>query len=105
MAVIKEARRLQPNIFTLVITGHAGSYPIAELMADGTADIMFKPFHMDELRARLALAERRRSLSGRMNEAKAALHAMSKKMITGLQHELEQKLAKGSAVSESPAKR
>ena len=89
VAVIREGRRLQPNLFTLIITGHTGSYPIEELMADGTADIMFKPFHMNELRARLALAERRRTLIARLNAEKAALHAVSKEMILGLQQELQ----------------
>ena len=93
VAVIKEARRLQPNLFTLIITGQTGNYPVDELMADGTADIMFKPFHMNELRARLALAERRRCLIARLNEEKAALHAMSKEMILGLQDELTRKQA------------
>ena len=97
VAVIKEARRLQPDLFTLIITGHTGSYPIEELMADGTADIMFKPFHMNELRARLALAERRRTLIARLNAERAALHAMSKEMIMGLQQELEEKQRRAAA--------
>jgi DNA-binding response OmpR family regulator len=91
VTVIKEARRLQPNLFTLIITGQTGKYPIEELMADGTADIMFKPFHMNEMRARLALAERRRTLIERMSEEKAALRAMSKEMILGLQQEIQEK--------------
>ena len=91
VTVIKEARRLQPDIFTLIITGHTGSYPIAELMANGTADIMLKPFHMNELRARLVLAERRRALIARMNTEKAALQAVSEEMISGLQAELDEK--------------
>ena len=91
VVVIREARRLQPNLFTLIITGHTGSYPIEELMADGTADIMFKPFHMNELRARLALAQRRRNLIACLNEQKASLHAMSKEMILGLQDEVSKK--------------
>jgi hypothetical protein len=45
IAVIKEARRLEPDLFTLIITGRSRRFPIAELMANGTADIMFKPFH------------------------------------------------------------
>ena len=97
VAVIQEARRLQPNLFTLIITGHTGKYPVEELMADGTADIMFKPFHMNELRARLALAERRRTLIERMNAEKAALHAMSKEMILGLQQELQEKQRRAGA--------
>jgi DNA-binding response OmpR family regulator len=91
VAVIKEARRLQPNLFTLIITGHVGKYPIEELLADGTADIMFKPFHMNELKARLALASRRRALAERMNAEKVALHAVSKEMILGLQEEIREK--------------
>src|SRR4030095_15860707 len=91
VAVIKEARRLQSNLFTLIITGHTGSYPIEELVAGGTPDIIFKPFHMNELRARLALAERRRTLIARMNAERAALHAMSKEMILGLQQVIADK--------------
>ena len=55
VTVVREARRLQPDIFTLVITGHAAHYPLAELLMSGTADVMFKPFHMAELRARWGL--------------------------------------------------
>jgi len=62
VTVIREARRLQPHLFTLIITGHTSRYPIEDLLADGTADIMFKPFHVIELRMRLALCERRRKL-------------------------------------------
>jgi hypothetical protein len=46
---------------------------------------------MNELKARLALARRRRALIARMNEEKAALHAISKEMILGLQEEIEEK--------------
>ena len=79
VAVIKEARRLQPDLFTLIITGHTGSYPIEELMADGTADIMFKPFHMNELKARLALTRQRMKLVDEMRAQHQALHASSRR--------------------------
>jgi DNA-binding response OmpR family regulator len=88
MTVVREARRLQPNIFTLIITGHTNRYPIEDLMADGTADIMFKPFHMNELRTRLALAKRRRDVIERLHQEKQALHAMSHEMMQGLEQEL-----------------
>ena len=88
MTVVREARRLQPHIFTLIITGHTSRYPIEDLMADGTADIMFKPFHMNELRTRLALAERRRSLIERLHQERRTLHAVSHEMIQGLEQEL-----------------
>ncbi len=44
---------------------------------------MFKPFHMNELRTRLALAQRRRALIDRLHQEKQALHAVSHEMIEG----------------------
>jgi DNA-binding response OmpR family regulator len=88
VTVIREARRLQPDIFSLIITGHAAQFPIAEILSSGTADVMFKPFHMNELRMRLSLAERRRHLLVHLNEQQRALHAASREMISGLEKEL-----------------
>jgi len=88
--VVRQARQLQPDIFTLIITGHAGKYPIEELLTSGTADVMFKPFHMNELRARLALAQRRRHLIDSLQKERQELQLMSNEMISGLQTELEE---------------
>lgn len=95
VVVMGEARRLQPDIFTLIITGHAAQYPLAELLAAGTADVMFKPFHMNELRARLLLAERRMHLIRFMRQQHEDLQEVSRSMIDGLQEELGQ--ARGDA--------
>jgi DNA-binding response OmpR family regulator len=89
-AVIREARRLQPEIFTLMITGHAGDYPVDEILATGTADLIFKPFHMNELKARLALADRRRQLIRSLHRQREVLQVTSAEMIQGLESELEQ---------------
>ena len=88
MTVIREARRLQPDIFTLVITGHAGHYTLAEIVVTGTADVMFKPFHMNELKARLALTRQRMKLIDQMRAQHQALHASSRRMISGLEGEI-----------------
>jgi DNA-binding response OmpR family regulator len=88
MTVIREARRLQPGIFTLVITGHAGHYPLAEIVVTGTADVIFKPFHMNELKARLALTRQRMKLIDSMREQQQSLHASSRSMISGLEGEI-----------------
>jgi DNA-binding response OmpR family regulator len=90
VTVVNEARRMQPGIFTLIITGHAAQYPLAELLAAGTADVMFKPFHMNELRARLLLTERRMRLIDLMRRQQEDLKEMSRSMISGLQEELGQ---------------
>lgn len=89
VTVVREARRLQPDIFTLVITGHAAQYPLAEILLAGTADVMFKPFHMTELRARLGLTERRMKLISALKKQHQSLHDTSREMISGLQDELE----------------
>jgi DNA-binding response OmpR family regulator len=95
VVVVGEARRLQPEVFTLIITGHAAQYPLAELLAAGTADVMFKPFHMNELRARLLLAERRMRLINFMRQQHQDLKEVSRTMIDGLEQELGQ--ARGDA--------
>ena len=88
MTVIREARRLQPEIFTLVITGHAAHYPLAEIVVSGTADVIFKPFHMNELKARLALTRQRMQLIDQIRADRQALHASSRRMISGLEGEI-----------------
>jgi DNA-binding response OmpR family regulator len=90
VTVVLEARRLQPGIFTLIVTGHTNRYPIEALLADGTADVIVKPFRMDELRTRLALTERRRGLIARLQGQTRALYTVSNERIRVLQHELEQ---------------
>ena len=88
VTVIREARRLQPEIFTLVITGHAGHYPLAEIVVTGTADVMFKPFHLNELKARLELTRQRMKLIARIRAERESLHATSRRMISGLEGEI-----------------
>ena len=88
VTVVREARRLQPDIFTLVITGHASRYPLAEILVTGTADVMFKPFHMAELKARLALTRQRMTLVEKIRKEHQSLHATSRRMISGLESEI-----------------
>ena len=89
MTVIREARRLQPEIFTLVITGHAGHYPLAEIVVTGTADVMFKPFHMNELKARLALSRQRMKLIGQIRAEHESWRDRSRQLIANLHGEIE----------------
>jgi DNA-binding response OmpR family regulator len=89
VTVIREARRLQPDIFTLVITGHAAHYPLAEIMISGTADVMFKPFHLNELKARLALTGQRMRLIDTMRADHESWRDRSKQLISNLHGEIE----------------
>jgi len=88
ITVMRKAQQLQPSLFTLIITGHAGAFPIEDVLIDGNADVMFKPFHMNELRARIALAERRKKVIDALEDERRALQTVSTEMIQGLQTEL-----------------
>jgi len=89
MTVTEEAWRLRPDLYALIITGHAGMFPVENLLAGGHADIMFKPFRLNEFRARLDLAKRRRDLIARISAETRALHLVSHDRIRQLQEELE----------------
>jgi DNA-binding response OmpR family regulator len=52
---------------------------------------MFKPFRLNEFRARLDLATRRRETIARINAETRALHQVSNNRITELERELEGK--------------
>ena len=88
MAVTQEAWRLRPQLYVLIITGHARMFAAENLLGGGQADIMFKPFRLNEFRARLGLAARRRSLISRLNKEASALHAVSHERIEALEGEL-----------------
>jgi CheY-like chemotaxis protein len=90
MSVIREARKLQPDIFSMIITGHAGRYPLEEVLATGTADLMFKPFQRYELQTRLSLAQKRLHLIASLHERQRELLRVSNEMIASLQEELEE---------------
>jgi DNA-binding NtrC family response regulator len=91
MTVTEEAWRLRPDLYVMIITGHAGMFRVENLLAGGHADIMFKPFRLNEFRARLDLAKRRRETIARINAETRALHQVSNNRITELERELEGK--------------
>jgi two-component system response regulator PilR (NtrC family) len=89
VVVTEHAWRLRPELYVLIITGHAGMFPVEHILAGGQADIMFKPFRLTEFRARLDLARRRRDLVTRLQDEIRTLHALSHERIQQLQRELE----------------
>ncbi len=89
LQLIREARESQPHLLAIAITGYAGRYGLEEVLAAGASDLMFKPFRMDELRARVALADERRRMLNSMNARRQQLQQMSADMIRGLEQELQ----------------
>jgi DNA-binding response OmpR family regulator len=90
LQVIREAREVQPNLLAIAITGYSGRYGLEEVLAAGASDLMFKPFRMDELRARVALADERRRMIDSLNARRQQLQQMSADMIKGLEQELQE---------------
>jgi DNA-binding response OmpR family regulator len=89
LQLIREAREKQPQLLAIAITGYAGRYALEDVLGAGASDLMFKPFRMDELRARVALADERRRMVETLNARRQSLQQMSADMIKGLEQELE----------------
>ncbi|HVC21815.1 MAG TPA: response regulator, partial [Vicinamibacterales bacterium] len=90
LQLIREAREMQPSLLAIAITGYAGRYGLEEVLASGASDLMFKPFRMDELRARVALADERRRMVENLTARRQMLQQMSTDMIKGLEQELQE---------------
>jgi len=63
LELVRSARAMQPDLMAIAVTGYWGRYSLPEVLATGALDLMFKPFRVEELRARLAMAAERRRMS------------------------------------------
>ena len=88
LQLVREARTLQPNLAAIVITGHSSKYSLDEVMDAGAADLLFKPFRVQELRVRVAMADERRRTIESLHARRIALQQASAEMIRGLEQEL-----------------
>jgi signal transduction histidine kinase len=61
--LVRTARSMQPDLMAIAVTGYWGRYTLPEVLATGALDLMFKPFRVEELRARLAMAAERRRMA------------------------------------------
>jgi signal transduction histidine kinase len=77
LELVRTARVMQPDLMAIAVTGYWGRYTLPEVLATGALDLMFKPFRVEELRARLAMAAERRRMAmeekGRAHRIAAAL--------------------------------
>ena len=90
LQLIRDARQLQSHLMAVAATGYAGRYTPDEVLAAGASDLIFKPFRLDELKARIAMADERRRLVQDLQNRRHALQQMSADMIKGLESELEE---------------
>jgi DNA-binding NtrC family response regulator len=47
LELVRTARAMQPDLMALTITGYWGRYSLAEVLATGALDLIFKPFRVD----------------------------------------------------------
>ncbi|MDE3155609.1 MAG: response regulator [Acidobacteriota bacterium] len=99
LSLISRARAIQSDLLAIAMTGHSGRYRVNDALAAGASDLLFKPFRVDELKARIMLAEERRQAVEHLQEQRDTLHRMSAEMIKGLREELvEARRDAGNAV-------
>lgn len=60
--LVSAARKIQPHIGAILVTGYTQRYSLEDVLACGATDLLFKPFRLHELRARVRLAEQRRRM-------------------------------------------
>jgi DNA-binding response OmpR family regulator len=60
--LVSAARKAQPDLAAILVTGYSSRYSIEDMLACGATDLLFKPFRLQELRARIRLAQARRRM-------------------------------------------
>lgn len=60
--LVSAARKVQPGLAAILVTGYSSRYSLEDVLACGASDLLFKPFRLQELRARVRLAQERRRL-------------------------------------------
>ena len=60
--LVSAARKALPDLAAILVTGYSSRYSLEDVLACGAGDLLFKPFRLQELRARVRLAQERRRL-------------------------------------------
>jgi two-component system, NtrC family, response regulator AtoC len=60
--LVSAARKVQPGLGAILVTGYSSRYSLEDMLACGATDLLFKPFRLQELRARIRLVQARRRM-------------------------------------------
>jgi DNA-binding response OmpR family regulator len=60
--LVSAARKVQPGIPAILVTGYSSRYSLEDMTGCGATDLLFKPFRLQELRARIRLVQARRRM-------------------------------------------
>jgi DNA-binding response OmpR family regulator len=83
--LVSAARKLHPRLDAILVTGYTQRYSLEDVLACGASDLLFKPFRLQELRARVRLAEERRRVL--MQHLRLLTHALEDPTDERLQRE------------------
>jgi signal transduction histidine kinase len=88
MEVIEQAKRIDPDVVAIVITGFATVSTAVEAMKAGAYDFIPKPFTADELRVIIARGVERRRLALEANRLRKEKETQARKFVTFVSHQL-----------------
>ena len=62
MQLVSEILKIDPEIDTIMMTGHAGVYTYSDIIKAGASDFIAKPFQLSELQAKMERIDRERKM-------------------------------------------
>ena len=99
--LVSAARKVQPQLGAILVTGYTQRYSLEDVLACGASDLLFKPFRLQELRARVRLAEERRRMM--LHQLQILTDALKDPGDSRLQQEADElRAALASVVSRRP---
>ena len=73
LQLLSEILEIDPELDTIMMTGHTGIYTYSDIIKAGAADFIAKPFQLPELKAKMERIERERMLQRELQELNIAM--------------------------------
>jgi FixJ family two-component response regulator len=73
LRLLSEIIKIDPEVDTIMMTGHTGIYTYSDIIKAGAADFIAKPFQLPELKAKMERIERERKIQRELKELNIAL--------------------------------
>jgi FixJ family two-component response regulator len=73
LQLLREILKIDPEIDTIMMTGHTGIYTYSDIIRAGAADFIAKPFQLPELKAKMERIDRERKMQRELQEFNIAM--------------------------------
>ncbi len=73
LRLLSEIIKIDPEVDTIMMTGHSGIYTYSDIIKAGAADFIAKPFQLPELKAKMERIDRERKIQRELKELNIAL--------------------------------